>query len=477
QKEKRNVTELEGLYSKLKACVEGLVGLASGSGSDPQDFWEANMDCDDLERDFWDLSQDMHSQSQSKELPRAIKDVTQRIEKMERECGRVECTAEMKNLISRMKELQKEIQRAGDKGDYQGFWDLYNDFNFESEKFWEELQGVHESMEGDFGFEDMEAFENFGDIQMAPEAFRGEMMQLKESMMKEIGELESLTNRLREAKKIAQQELQELQAVQDEIGNYNFLGNAGEGIKKELREFVSQAEALSKSQVKMKVQELKTKAREKIQEAKEEKFQKGVIAFVDADDNDWFGFYALRAKEAGLVKGTGESGGKELNPNGLTNVAEACALFGRVIGVDETVQPSSAVGRRMPDWAKAGCAALEMNGVNLDDVFGAKQAGDTVTRAEAARLLEAVFDLPAGQASFPDINRASTAEKEAIGAVNAAGIMTGEGSGQFNVKGPLNRAAMVKVLIKAQGLNEVNPLPTPHENPEGSVEINPLPTP
>ena len=126
-------------------------------------------------------------------------------------------------------------------------------------------------------------------------------------------------------------------------------------------------------------------------------------------------------------------------------------MFGRIVGETPGVKAISAIGRMMPDWARPAASALEARGGKLDDIFSGQQPGDAVTRAQVARLLQAVFDLADGDASqFPDINLATLAEQAAIGAVNAAAIMTGEGDGRFNVHGLLNRAAMAKVLIKAQ---------------------------
>ena len=235
--------------------------------------------------------------------------------------------------------------------------------------------------------------------------------------------------------------------------NYNFPDDSGKGIQIKMDEFIMMAEesGASRSEIGAGISKLTREAETLFDEAREEKFNKGIIPFRDSDDNAWYTKFAAEAKEDGLVKGTGTSGGTEFNPAGNANVAETVAMFARIFGEDTSAQPSSNIGKRMPSWASA--ATLERK-VNLDEIFGRKQAGDFVTRAEVARLIHKLFNLPSGDAGhFSDIGLASPAERDAIGAVNRADIMTGEGgTDRFNVKGSLNRAALIKVLIKAKEL-------------------------
>jgi len=293
-----------------------------------------------------------------------------------------------------------------------------------------------------------EIAKTFEVAQVIPKKYQQDFFSQKAAILKEIKEMEGLRKKLKEAKTLAMKELNELKAVQDEIATYNFVGSAGTEIKDEVSKFVASADKLSKTEVKAKIVELKQKAKQKITKARYDKFSKGIIGFLDADDNEWFGKYALQAKQLGYVKGTGESGETKLNPGGKTNVAEAVAMFGRVLGEESTGIVLTTID--LPTWAHGGAAALQKKGVNLDKLFNGKKASDKVTRAETAQLLKEVYKLSSGDNSkFPDINKVASDKKEAIGAVNAAGIMTGEGNGNFNPNAPLNRAAMTKVLIKA----------------------------
>lgn len=280
-----------------------------------------------------------------------------------------------------------------------------------------------------------------------------ELLNRKGAILEQIKEMEELTTKLESLKTLAKSQLQELQGVKDQIANYNFIGSSGADIEEELASFVEEAQSqnLGREAIQRKVRELKSKAAEAMQKSRQEKFEKGVIGFLDADDNEWFGRYALMAKEKGWVKGTGESGYTQVNPGADTNVAEALTMIGRVAGARDGERANSAFGRRLPEWAQSGAAALEDAGVDLKSILGNKSAADTVSRGEVARLLQNVFHLESGDtSSFADVSRLSAAEREAVGAVRESGIMTGEGDGsRFNAGGDLNRAALMKILSKA----------------------------
>lgn len=254
---------------------------------------------------------------------------------------------------------------------------------------------------------------------------------------------------------VAKEKLDDLERIQNEIASYNFFGSAGETIRTDIANFIEEAKdkGLSKDEIRAKIDQLTAKKDAAIQESKQAKLEAGIIPFRDADDNEWFTKFAVRVKKKGWIQGTGTSGGMEMNPSGITNVAEAIMMFARVEGIEEGATPISGVGKRLPGWAQAAAGTLDEAGVNLDEIFGGKNPGDSVSRGEVARLLVQVLGLPAADDSevnvFTDIKLANSDEKAAIAAVNKAGIMTGQGGTGpkvFDVKGPLNRAALVKIL-------------------------------
>ena len=293
----------------------------------------------------------------------------------------------------------------------------------------------------------------FESVSLAPKKEQQDMLSQKASMLEKIKALEAKVSKL-EAKN------SEYEMLMTDIRKYNFTGTAGTKMQEELKKFNTYVAtgSASDTEFKKKVAALKTETTKAKVQARYDKFSKGIIAFLDADDTEWYSKYAVQAKQLGYVKGTGDSGGTNLNPAGETNVAEAVTMFGRVIGGGEAgiIIQTGQTTKGLPSWSHAGAAALQKKGVNLDKLFNGKKADEKVTRAETAQLLKEVFKLSAGDASkFPDAKNASSSEKAAIGAVSAAGIMTGEGNGNFNSKGSLNRAAMVKVIMKAEEQNSV----------------------
>ncbi|MFH0820161.1 MAG: S-layer homology domain-containing protein [Candidatus Peregrinibacteria bacterium] len=290
-----------------------------------------------------------------------------------------------------------------------------------------------------------------------PKEFQEEMLSRKTALLGQIQEMEALTFKLKELKN-------ELQGVWQQLSSYNFVGDTGTQMEEEISNFITEAQ--SSGVTKDKIRDFKDMATKKIVEARVEKYKKGVIPFMDADDDQWFSRYAAQAKNYGYVKGTGDSNYTKLDPERATNVAEAVTLFGRVLteqekaGIIITGDKLSDIiiqnGRTfnsLPDWAKDGAEELAKAGVDINDLFDGKKAGETVTRAEVAELLQEAFNLPDAEnmPNFADTNRVSADEAQAIAAVNEAGIMTGyaDGSNRFGADEALNRAALVKVLIKA----------------------------
>lgn len=188
-----------------------------------------------------------------------------------------------------------------------------------------------------------------------------------------------------------------------------------------------------------------------LEKARERKHQKGLIPFRDADEDTWWGEFAARAKKRNLIQGTGTSNGAEMNPEGLTNVAELIAFMARLQGVDSSAETSSELAADLPEWAQSSAATLSNLGIDLDTLFADKTGVDLVTRAEVAVMLQTLLNLEVENTSaadaFSDIAEANEQEQLAIAAVAEAEIMTGLGSSDaFGVNDPLTRAALVKIL-------------------------------
>lgn len=87
---------------------------------------------------------------------------------------------------------------------------------------------------------------------------------------------------------------------------------------------------------------------------------------------------------------------------------------------------------------------------------GTYRPAATVTRGQMATFLTRALDLPAGDASFPDVVDGS-AHAVGIAAVAQAGITTGSVDGTFRPDDPVTRGQMASFLQRALGL-EAGPL-------------------
>lgn len=482
-----------------------------------RDFWDANQEFNEKEQEIRD-ERDLGRWT--KDLERELKDRGRFVQDLQRQSkgGGVDAAVatEVSGVFESMKQTAEKARAAMTSGDYETARDLLEvDFNDLRQKFEDLVQKVHEDREQEFarlneGHDgpDYESFnqvyvdeanrgvskeilervsqdvakrvleqigknssvfneiiekaggrfqQNIADTLEAtsfiPEDSQQELLSRKAAILEQVKEMEVLTARLENLKTLAKAHLQELQAVKDQVAGYNFYGDAGADVEQDLDTLLARKDQLNAGEITA----FKRRVAEAIEKARQEKFEQNVIPFLDTDDNEWFTPYASLVKEKGWVKGTGDSGFRKVNPSAETNLAEALTMLGRAAGgADEAGEPASALGKRLPEWARGGAVALERAGVDIDAIFGRKTVGDTVTRAEVARLLSALFKLEPGDASsFKDLGQASDEDRAAIGAVRNAGIMTGEGgSGRFNHKGALNRAALMKILTKASELGQ-----------------------
>ena len=109
----------------------------------------------------------------------------------------------------------------------------------------------------------------------------------------------------------------------------------------------------------------------------------------------------------------------------------------------------------MPDWAQpAATYLINQNFIAPDQlakIYGNNNAGDPMTRIEMMQVVAGALDLPTGGAlDFPDVNRLDSDAQAAASALVDAGVVGGEGNGNLNPDGFLNRAAFAKIIIGAQ---------------------------
>lgn len=208
----------------------------------------------------------------------------------------------------------------------------------------------------------------------------------------------------------------------------------------------------------------------------------GILKFKDlsAHEGDWYTSALNGAASNCIVSGkTNPDGTKIADANGTTSWAEALTMIRRATtgcsGKTTTeVDDSNTIVRGMPDYAKAPVTYLIQSGKidkdTLARIYGNHKASDSISRIEMMEVVYKVFNIPASDTSilskFSDAAGLSDSAKEAASALINAGIVQGEGSGDLNPNGTLNRAAFAKIMTS-------NAFQTPHSLPTpigGSVK-------
>ena len=131
--------------------------------------------------------------------------------------------------------------------------------------------------------------------------------------------------------------------------------------------------------------------------------------------------------------------------------AEFCALATRLY---ETVK-GAAIAERVTftDTADENVEKMAALGVVTGTGDGAFDPGGLLTREQAATMLARLSDavgapLPAGSPTFPDAASISSWASEAVGRVQAGGVMSGTDTGTFDPTGPYTREQSILTMLR-----------------------------
>ncbi|KOS30256.1 S-layer protein [Bacillus anthracis] len=136
------------------------------------------------------------------------------------------------------------------------------------------------------------------------------------------------------------------------------------------------------------------------------------------------------------------------------------------------VSPVAAAGKTFPDvpaghWAEDSINYLVDKGAVKGKPDGTFAPTETIDRASAATMMAKILNLPIDKNAKPSFKDAQNHwATPYIAAVEKAGVIKGDGNGNFNPKGKIDRASMASMLVKAYKLkNKVNGnLPTKFED-------------
>lgn len=278
------------------------------------------------------------------------------------------------------------------------------------------------------------------------EASQRDLLAKKSEILTLTKQLEELTKQVQ----IAKDKLAELQAVQNEIASYNFYGNAGDQIRGDIEKFIAEAgvKGLSKEQIRVKVEALKSQAASAIADSKRAKFEAKIIPFEDTDDNEWFTKYVAPLARLGIVKGKGEG---RFDPSAGVTVAEVLTMAFRVSGDSEAGGRSELCnGKFSGHWGNQFIAWAEGKGLSI--VEKCTDVNRPALRWEVAQvLLEVAQGGPVAKSDtqcFSDVRPADQPVNSVVCAAQTSGLMKGT-DGKANAYAKVIRAEAATMVKQA----------------------------
>ena len=171
--------------------------------------------------------------------------------------------------------------------------------------------------------------------------------------------------------------------------------------------------------------------------------------FSDVTPDDWFYNDVMAAAGFGYVNGMGNG---KYEPYGTTTRAQFAKILAEALGYDETAYTTTAFPDVSEDhWAMAAIAFCADQEIILGYETGNFEPSKTITRQEAALMLQRAFDLVGTESTqYPDDASIAGWAEDGVYAVKHAGLMKGDAdTGNFRPTSTLNRAEMATILMNA----------------------------
>ena len=171
--------------------------------------------------------------------------------------------------------------------------------------------------------------------------------------------------------------------------------------------------------------------------------------FSDVTTKDWFYNDVMAAAGFGYVNGMGNG---KYEPYGTTTRAQFAKILAEALDYDPTAYTTSAFPDVANDhWAMAAIAFCADQEIILGYDTGNFEPGKTITRQEAALMLQRAFDLVGTESTqYPDDASIAGWAEDGVYAVKHAGLMKGDAdTGNFRPTSTLNRAEMATILMNA----------------------------
>ena len=171
--------------------------------------------------------------------------------------------------------------------------------------------------------------------------------------------------------------------------------------------------------------------------------------FSDVTTKDWFYNDVMAAAGFGYVNGMGNG---KYEPYGTTTRAQFAKILAEALGYDASAYTTSAFPDVSEDhWAMAAIAFCADQEIILGYETGNFEPSKTITRQEAALMLQRAFDLVGTESTqYPDDASIAGWAEDGVYAVKHAGLMKGDAdTGNFRPTSTLNRAEMATILMNA----------------------------
>ena len=172
-------------------------------------------------------------------------------------------------------------------------------------------------------------------------------------------------------------------------------------------------------------------------------------AFSDVESGDWFYDDVMAAAGFGYVNGMGNG---KYEPYGATTRAQFAKILAEALDYDPTAYTTSAFPDVANDhWAMAAIAFCADQEIILGYDTGNFEPNKTITRQEAALMLQRAFDLQGTESTqYPDDAKIAGWAEDGVYAVKHAGLMKGDAdTGNFRPTSTMNRAEMATILMNA----------------------------
>lgn len=299
----------------------------------------------------------------------------------------------------------------------------------------------------------VEYTEEFGDIGME-DILKNEWMdeeeidEMIEKKLLLLDELETKISVLSEEISVLKEEIDEFTTT---IASYNFGDHAEDvmELQDELNDVLRELNDGGASEAEMEetIEDYKNRIDDIKQEAKEAKFNKGTIPFMDVDDDAWYMTYVASVKDSGVVSGYKDELGYltgYYGPGDSVTVAEILKMSGLSEEEGTALNPYS-----HDHWSKGFFISAEARGLTIVD-NATRDPNEGATRSEVLRTLFEVsgIGVPEIEESVFDDMDIYHENAEYVMYAYELGIVSGDDStGTFRPDDAINRAEVAKVIM------------------------------